>query len=384
MRILASALVLAALLARPAAAQRFAAADAAVEAGIRQGVYPGAVLIVGTHDRVLHARGFGHLTWNARSPAVSPDSTVWDLASLTKVVATTPALLTLVDQGKVDLDAPVARYLPRFAGGGKEQVTVRMLLDHTSGEPAWRPFYQLAPTSDSAVALLYATPLARAPGVRAVYSDLNAMLLGLLVERVTGEPLDRYAGEHVFAPLAMQETRYRPPAAWRRRIAPTGRYRGHPVAGTVNDQNAARLGGVAGHAGLFSTGADLARYAQFWLRSGTGADGVPLVRAATLRRFLHADAASGNRLLGWERPDPDEYHPDPYGSLLSPAAYGHTGWTGTQMWIDPTRDLFVVFLTNRSYAPRVAKPFTALHALRGRVADATVETACRAAVVASC
>lgn len=357
---------------RPAAAQSFAAADAEVAAGIRGGVYPGAVLLVGRHDRIVHARGFGRLTWSAHSAAASPDSTEWDLASLTKVVATMPAVLWLVDRGRVDLDAPVTRYLPRLRGSGKDRITVRMLLDHTSGEPAWLPFSTLAPDRDSAIALLFATPLTRAPGAAPVYSDLNAMLLGLLIERVTGMSLASFVEREIFTPLGMRETRFRPPASWRGRVAPTGRYRGRPVAGTVNDQNAVRLGGVAGHAGLFATGLDVARYAQFWLRGGTLPDGSRLVSGATMGRFLASDPHSGNRLLGWERTHPSEYTPDPYGTLLSDSAYGHTGWTGTQVWIDPARDLFVVFLTNRSYDPRVRKPFTALHRIRGRVADAVV------------
>lgn len=367
-----SALGLLLLVGPSAAAQSFAAADAVVAAGIREGVYPGAVLLVGTGDRIVHSRGFGHLTWSLHSAAVSPDSTVWDLASLTKVVATMPAVMLLVDRGQVDLDAPVVRYLPRFTGPGKARVTVRMLLDHTSGEPAWLPFSRLAPDRDSAITILYATPLVRPSGATPVYSDLNAMLLGLLVERVTGVPLGVFVDRELFAPLGMHDTRFLPPASWRRRVAPTGRFRGRPVAGVVNDQNAARLGGVAGHAGLFATGPDVARYAQFWLRAGTLPDGSRLVAAATMRTFLIAGAHSGHRLLGWERPDPAEYTPDPYGSLLSDSAYGHTGWTGTQVWIDPARDLFVVLLTNRSYDPRVRKPFTALHAIRGRVADAVV------------
>ncbi|MFI5234762.1 MAG: serine hydrolase domain-containing protein [Gemmatimonadales bacterium] len=358
------------------AAQAFDGADAAVTAGIRQGVYPGAVLVVGSHDRILHAAAFGRFTWGRHSARVSVDSTEWDLASLTKVVATTPAVMLLVDQGRIDLDAPVRRYLARFAGAEKDRVTVRMLLDHTSGEPAWVPFFRLAPSRDSAIALLFATPLARKPGLAPVYSDLNALLLGLLVEQVTGEPLDRFVGRELFDPLIMTATRFRPPSSWRPRTAPTGRYRGHPVAGAVNDQNSARFGGVAGHAGLFSTGSDLARYAQFWLRRGTLADGRGLVRQATIDTFLSPSPASGHRLLGWERPDPAEYHPDPYGALLSASAYGHTGWTGTQLWIDPAQDLFVVLLTNRSYDPRVRKPFTALHAVRGLVADAVVRAVC--------
>ncbi|MGH7592190.1 MAG: serine hydrolase domain-containing protein [Gemmatimonadales bacterium] len=355
-----------------AAAQSFDAADAAVTAGVRAGVYPGAVLLVGTHDHILHARGFGRLTWSPRAAAVSADSTVWDLASLTKVVATMPAVMLLVDRGLVDLDAPVARYLPRFTGPGKTHVTVRMLLDHTSGEPAWLPFWKLAPDRDSAITVLYATPLARPAGATPVYSDLNAMLLGLLVERVAGTSLASFVARAIFTPLGMHNTRFRPPASWRRRVAPTGRFHGRPVAGLVNDQNAARFGGVSGHAGLFATGLDIAHYAQFWLREGTVPGRSPLVAATTMRAFLTPGAHSGHRLLGWERPDPAEYSPDPYGSLLSDSAYGHTGWTGTQVWIDPVRDLFVVLLTNRSYDPHVRKPFTALHGIRGRVADAVV------------
>ena len=350
--------------------QSFAKADAAVRAGIDRGIYPGAVLVIGTADRVLHARGFGRMTWARRARSVTPDSTLFDLASLTKVVATTLAAALLVDRGDLDLDARVDRYLPRFRGPGKEAVTVRMLLDHTSGEPAWVPFFRLAPTRDSALSLLYATPLARRAGGSPVYSDLNAMLLGLIVAQVSGTSLDRFVSREIFTPLEMTRTVFNPPVPWRGWIAPTGRYRGRPVAGTVNDQNAARLGGVAGHAGLFSTGADLARYAQFWLRRGVTGAGTRLLADSTIRRFLRPSGASGHRLLGWERPDPDEYHPDPYGSLLSAEAYGHTGWTGTQIWLDPARGVFVVFLTNRSYDPRVRRPFTALHEIRGRLADA--------------
>lgn len=357
--------------ATPAAfGQSFANADAAVQAGIDHGIYPGAVLLIGTADRVLQARGFGRMTWSSHSRAITPDSTLFDLASLTKVVATTPAAALLADHGDLDLDARVDRYLPRFQGPGKDAVTVHMLLDHTSGEPAWVPFFRLASTRDSALSLLYATPLARRAGESPVYSDLNAMLLGLIVEQVSGASLDRFVSREIFAPLGMTRTTFDPPAGWHAWIAPTGRYRGRPVAGIVNDQNAARLGGVAGHAGLFSTGADLARYAQFWLRRGTTANGTRLISDSTIRRFLRPSDASGHRLLGWERPDPDEYHPDPYGSLLSSDAYGHTGWTGTQIWLDPARGIFVVFLTNRSYDPRVARPFTALHEVRGLVADA--------------
>lgn len=376
-------LLLALLLAlpRPLAAQ-FGALDSIVAEGVRRGVYPGAAVVVGTSTTIVHSRGFGHFTWDPRSPVPDPSTTVWDLASLTKVVATTAAAALLVDQGRLALDAPVRRYLPRFSGGAKDQVTVRMLLDHTSGLPAWVDFARLTRDRDGALALLYATPLRRPPGTRAEYSDLNAILLGLVVERVAARPLERFTEDSIFAPLGMRNTRYLPPDAWRTRVAPTGVWHGHPIAGEVNDQNSKRLGGVSGHAGLFASAADVARYAQWWLRRGT-----PLVHPATIDTFLSSDPGAGARLLGWESRTTDEYTPSPYGTLPTVRAYGHTGWTGTMLWVDPERDLFVVFLTNRAFGPRVAKPFTALHEIRAKVADAAVRAtpgACRAEIRPVC
>ncbi|MFI5209537.1 MAG: serine hydrolase domain-containing protein, partial [Gemmatimonadales bacterium] len=251
----------------PVAAQSYSAVDAAVIRGISHGLYPGAVVVIGRRDTVLYARGYGHLTWHQSSPRPAPGRTLWDLASLTKVVATTSAIMVLADRQQLDLDAPVSAYLPRFAGDGRSAVTVRMLLDHTSGLPAWRPFYRLAPTRDSALALLYSTPLDRPPGDSAVYSDLNAMLLGELIRTISGEPLDDFVTREVFDPLGMQRTMFRPPRSLWASVAPSGSYRGRPVAGIPSDGNAERLGGVAGHAGLFSSGTDLALYAQAWLRS---------------------------------------------------------------------------------------------------------------------
>lgn len=363
------------------AVAQFERVDRAARSGVERGVYPGAVVVIGTSSRILFARGYGHFTWNARSAIPTPDSTVWDVASLTKVVATTGAAALLVDRGRLRLDQPVRRYLPRFQGGGRDAVTVRMLLDHTSGLPAWVDLARLTRDRAAALDLVYATPLRRPAGARAVYSDVNAILLGLVVEAVTGMPLDRFVAESLYRPLGMAHTRFLPGTSWRPRVAPTGQWRGHPVAGEVNDQNSKRLGGVAGHAGLFATGADVARYAQWWLRRGT-----PLLRPATADTFLNAVAA-GHRLLGWESRTTGEYTPNPYGTLPSALAYGHTGWTGTMLWVDPARDLFVVFLTNRAFGPRVAKPFQALHQVRAEVADAAVRAApgaCRAEIRPAC
>ena len=375
------------------AAQDFHVADSIVASGIRHGIYPGAVLIVGGKDTVLHQAGFGHLTWRTNSPAPTPDSTLWDLASLTKVVGTTGAIMRLVEDRRIELDQPVAGYLPRFSGGDRGRVTVRMLLDHSSGLPSYVEFFKLAPTRDSAISLLYTTPLRRKPGTAVEYSDLNFLLLGLLIEQISGEPLDRFVERNVLTPTGMRQTRYRPADSVAPRTAPTAQWRGRPICCAVNDRNAARMGGAAGHAGLFSTGSDLARYARLWLNQGT-LGGRQIFLSGTVRAFLSPDSANATRLLGWERPpsalggapchrpEGSVLSPAPgcaatrldsaYGSLLSPGSYGHTGWTGTLIWIDPARDLFLILLTNRTYAPRVPNSIRALRAVRGALADAVV------------
>ncbi len=379
-------LITAAALTQAAVAQ-YEPLDALVQDGVRRGVYPAAALIIGNSRTILHARGFGHFTWSERSAVPTPDSTLWDIASLTKVVATTAAAALLVDRGRLLLDAPVQRYLPRFTGRDKERVTVRMLLDHTSGLPPGLEPRQRRVPPDSVLALVLRTPLRRTPGTLAQYSDLNAILLGRIIEAISGRSLDRFAADSIFGPLGMSETRFLPPSALRRRIAPTGQWHGSPLSGEVNDRTAGWLGGVAGHAGIFATASDLGRYAQWWLRHGVTSSGITLVRPATVDTFLAAHDAAGARLLGWESRRTTEYTPSPYGTLLSAGAYGHTGWTGTMLWIDPARDLFVVFLTNRAYGPKVAKPFTALHEIRGQVADAAVRAApgaCRQEIRPAC
>lgn len=343
--------------------------ESAVRDGITRGVFPGAVVVIGRSDSVLLARGYGHFTWAAGSAVPQPDSTLYDLASLTKVVATTPAVMLLVDLGKVRLDQPVQDYLPDFQGPGKERVTVRHLLAHTSGLPSYRPFYQTARDPATLRRLVMEEPLLRAPGLRVEYSDLNGMLLGWIVEAASGERLDAFVRERIFAPLAMTQTQFAPPRALWRRTAPAGLWRGTPVAGRVHDQHADRLGGVAGHAGLFSTGLDLARYAQLLLRGGRAPTCAPLFHESTMHEFTRV-AAKG-RALGWEMRDTTTA--DNTGTRLSAATYGHTGFTGTSLWIDPERDLFVILLTNRVYAPRARRSITQLKAIRGRVADAAVE-----------
>lgn len=342
--------------------------EQAVRDGIEAGAFPGAVVVVGTRDSILLARGYGHFTWSQESPVPDPDSTLFDLASLTKVVATTPALMRLVESGKLDLDSPVQKYVPGFTGEGKEFVTVRHLLEHRSGLRAFLPLNERATDAAEARALVERESLRWKPASRVEYSDLNAMLAGWVVEGASGLPLDEYAMKEVFSPIGMRQTLFRPPRGLRARISPVGLWRGHVIAGELHDQNAVRLGGVSGHAGLYSTGLDLARYAQLLLNHGRGSRGQRHFDSTTVRAFTAR--GPGNRALGWEMRDTTDVANT--GRLLSSSAFGHTGFTGTSIWIDPEEDLFVVVLTNRVFAPRTGRSFTILKEVRGKVADAAV------------
>ncbi len=341
-----------------------------MQQGITTGIYPGAVVVVGRANVILYSKGYGRFTWSRNSTVPDPATSLWDLASITKVVGTTTAAAVLVDEGRLDLDAPVSSYLPEFRGTGKAKVTVRMLFDHTSGMPAYARLWREASTRAEALRRLFAVPLARQPGLNAHYSDLNAMLAGLVVEKISGERLDVFASSAVFQPLGMSATTYRPTPRDRSRVVPSATFRGRPVAGVVNDQNARVLGGVAGHAGLFSTGIDLARFAQGWLRDSTRAS-LPWLQPATLSRFFERTPASGSRALGWDTPENTDTSVSMYGRCATATTVGHTGWTGTALWLDRSQDLFVVFLTNRSYSPRRPKlSFAELKLVRAKVSDA--------------
>lgn len=334
--------------------------------------FPGAIAVVGNRDSVLVQYAVGTLDWG---PSAKPDErTMWDMASLTKVVGMTTAIMQLSEAGKVSLDAPVQRYIREFQGPNKERVTVRHLLTHSSGLPAWRPLYKETTTPEEARALAIATALDTLPGVRMVYSDLGAIVLGVIVERVSGERLDAYLERHVFAPLRMTSTRYRPPTDLLPRIAPTeyDPWRQRKIHGEVHDENAYSLGGVSAHAGLFSTGHDVARLCRMYLNGGA-LDGVRIVRAETIRRFTTVqDSGLSNRALGWETPNGS----NSAGHLMARPAFGHTGFTGTSIWVDPSRDLFVILLTNRVNPTRQN---LRIGAVRTGLADAVVEVVDRAA-----
>jgi serine-type D-Ala-D-Ala carboxypeptidase len=346
-----------------------AAADAArriLEQALRDSAFPGAVAIVGRRSGLLASVAAGRLDWRV-SP--QPDErTVWDVASLTKVVGTTTAVMKLVESGDLILDRSVGHYLPEWRGPGKERVTVRHLLTHTSGLPAFRQYFREKVSPDSTLALLIATGLDTAAGVRMVYSDIGAVLLGLIVERVSGRRVDDFLAAAVFGPLGMSDTRFRPPPDWRARIAPTEVVpdRGGLVHGEVHDENALALGGIAGHAGLFSSARDMARFAAMYLNDGE-LDGVRILSASTIRLFTtRQDPALSHRALGWETPNGR----NSAGSRMSARAFGHTGFTGTSIWIDPEHDLFVILMSNRVNPTREN---TKIFEVRRRLADSMVD-----------
>lgn len=346
---------------------RLGAIERVVERGIKAGGYPGASVIVGRKGAAVFEKGFGKLSWSENSTAVDAQRTIYDVASLSKVVGTTTAIMILYDENKIRLDDPVVSYIPTFGGGDKDKVTIRQLLTHTSGLPAGRDIWRIAQTPLEARALVLSTPLEGRPGAQYIYSDLGADVLGLLIEVVSGEPLDKFLTRRVFEPLGMNETMYRPADSLRYRIAPTEVTppRGYPLRGEVHDENAYALGGVAGHAGLFSTAADLSVFAQMMLNGGEY-NGVQIISKQTVELFT--SRSFGHRALGWDTAEGD------YGSgrYLGPTAYGHTGFTGTSMWIDPEREMFVILLTNRVHAARALRPAKVISDVRADLSDAAV------------
>ena len=313
---------------------RLAMIDSVVLRGIHAGGFPGAAVIVARHGGIVWERGYGTLDWRS-GVAVDPERTMYDLASLTKVAATTAAAMVLVDRGKLRLDERVTHYLPAFSGGAKDEVTIRDLLTHRSGLPAGRDISRGAGPESARKAVL-ATSLVREPGSGYEYSDLGLDVMGFVIERITHEPLDRFVQQAVYAPLGMRSTMFRPAPSLRARIAPTEE---SVARGEVHDPTARALGGVAGNAGLFSTAGDLAVFAQLMLDGGV--EGSTRLFADSIARAFTMPGP-GWRGLGWQTCPGD----GSCGQYLSTRAFGHTGFTGTSMWIDPERDLVVIVLTN--------------------------------------
>ena len=345
--------------------------DAVIQEAIEKKEIPGAVLLVRSNGKTLHSRAYGQRALVPTAERMTED-TVFDAASLTKVVATTSAVMKLFEAGRIRLNDKVTEYLPEFQGGTSD-ITIRQLLTHFSG---LRPFFELEPEAGYAAGLkkaLTEKPTAE-PGARFLYSDINFILLGEIVQRLTKQTLAAYVEREVFAPLGMKDTRFRPPAAWRARIAPTEVVNGQPVRGVVHDERSRYMGGITGHAGLFTTAADLGRFAEMMLGLGSR-EGVRVFQSATVQKFTTPQTPPDQpvlRGLGW---DIDSPYSSNRGELFALGSYGHTGFTGTSLWIDPSSQTYVILLANSVHPKRGIS----IVSLRGKAAtvaalDAGVRT----------
>ena len=370
--------------ATPAVKPDWSAVTSFLDSAVAAGAAPGAVLGVSINGaRFLHTTG----QLGADDPTPVDPATVYDLASLTKVVGLTTAVMLAVEENKLELDTQAQRYVPAFTGAGKEGITLRMLLAHASGLPAWRPLFREADSRAAVFELAATTALESPPGARETYSDLGLIVLTRAVESTYGERLDSLLQRRVFEPLGMNSLRFRPTDD--RRVAPTelDTWRGRVLRGEVHDENAARMDGVSGHAGLFGSTPDLLTFAEWVIdgwwdeqagrRTGTrnrSQESIhrsdrPSVHRSTAREFTRRQnlVPGSSRALGWDTPTVGASG----GSLLSPSSVGHTGFTGTSLWIDPTRRLAIVLLSNRVNPTRNNPRWIPI---RGRIADLVVTT----------
>jgi serine-type D-Ala-D-Ala carboxypeptidase len=317
-----------------------------LQKGVAEHVFPAASVAVTHKGKLVAQKAVGRFTYEPNAPEATPDS-VFDLASLTKVVATTSMAMILYELGLLDLDMPVVALVPEFAADNPRnpEVTMRMLLAHSSGLPAYEKLFLQTKNRDELLAAAFATQLTADPGSRVEYSDIGFTILGIALERLAEEPLDSFCRREVFGPLGMLHTAFRPPAAWRDSIPPTlddRTFRKRVVQGEVYDENAGVMGGVAPQAGLFGTAGDLAIFANAMLEGGR-----PILRPETLVVFTRREASppGTSRALGWDTPS----SPSQSGKYFSPRSFGHLGYTGTSLWIDPDRHLSVALLTNRTW-----------------------------------
>jgi serine-type D-Ala-D-Ala carboxypeptidase len=343
-----------------------------LRSGIDQRAFPGAAVAVSHQGKLIAHKGLGHFTYKEPSPAVTA-GTVYDLASVTKVIATTTACMILYDRGLFKLDQPLIQLLPEFADSGSEQndhrrrqITLRMLLAHSSGLPAYIKLFQTCHNKDELLRRALQVQLTADPGSRAEYSDIGFILLGETLQELSGEPLDQFCQREIFAKINLAQTCFNPPTDLKLAIPPTEddrTFRHRLIQGEVNDENASVMGGVAGHAGCFSTVLDVSVFAQCMLRGGT-----PLVKKETLEIFTRRqDSPAGtSRALGWDTPS----QPSQSGKYFSSRSYGHLGYTGTSLWIDPDRQLSVTLLTNRTWPDRGSQ---SIKQIRPAFHDAVIE-----------
>ena len=352
--------------------KQFARAFSILRDALEQRAFPGASLAVAHQGKLIASHGFGRFTYDDGAPQVTGD-TVFDIASITKVVATTSVAMILFERGSLKLEAPVAQFLPEFVNLSpphqkqkREAVTVRMLLAHSSGLPAYEKLFEFAQNREELLRAAMTTPLTAAPGTRAEYSDIGFILLGEILERIAGEPLDQFAQREIFDRLGLTRTWFVPPLDLRAQIPPTEddrTFRKRVIQGEVNDENAWVMGGVSGHAGMFASATDLATFAEHLLRGGA-----PLAKPDTLALFTRREESPRGTscALGWDTPS----HPSSSGTRFAPTSYGHLGFTGTSLWIDPKRHLSITLLTNRTWPDRSSQ---LIREVRPRLHDAIVE-----------
>ncbi len=351
--------------------EQFQRAFDVLRSGIDQRAFPGAAVAMVQHGKLIAHKGLGRFTYEETSPTVAAD-TIYDLASITKVIATTTACMILYERGVFDLNQPLADILPEFAEGRadqkavRQQVTLRMLLAHSSGLPAYIKLFQTAHNKDELLRQALQIPLTAAPGTRAEYSDIGFILLGQALRKLAGEPLDKFWQREIFTKLNLARITFNPPSDWKILIPPTEddrTFRHRLIQGEVNDENASVLGGVAAHAGCFSTAFDVSVFARCLLQGGS-----PLVKKETLEIFTRRqDLPPGtSRALGWDTPT----QPSQSGRYFSSRSYGHLGYTGTSLWIDPDRQLSVTLLTNRTWPDRGSQ---SIKQVRPAFHDAVIE-----------
>jgi CubicO group peptidase (beta-lactamase class C family) len=347
--------------------QRFSLAFQILDNGIAERAFPAASAAITHLGKLVALKALGRFTYDSDSPAVETD-TIFDLASVSKVVATTTMAMILCDRGLLDLEAPLSGTIPEFAGEDKRRrdVTLRMLLAHSSGLPAYEKLYLRAATRDALLQGAFSVALKYNPGTHAEYSDIGFILLGVALERIAKQSLDRFCQIEIFGPLGMAHTTFNPAMSWTSKIAPTAddrAFRKRIIQGEVQDENTSVMDGVAGHAGLFSTARDIAAFAHVML-----AGGAPIVRPETVTFFTRREAQHGgtSRALGWDTPS----SPSQSGKSFSSSAFGHLGYTGTSLWIDPDRKLSVTLLTNRTWPDCSSE---AIKEARPRFHDAVIE-----------
>jgi len=328
----------------------FAKVDQTVKNAIENKSFPGAVVLIWKDDKIIFEKAYGRFTYEIESPLVST-KTIYDLASVTKVVATTTAAMICYDRKLFSLEDRVVKYISEFGVNGKENITIKNLLLHNSGLPAWKKFYGRGLSSEEVIKEIYNSDLEYKPGEKTVYSDLGIIALGKIIENVTGKSLDKFCKEEIFIPLKMNSTFYNPDDSIKNLCAPTEKddyWRMKVLQGEVHDETSAMLGGVAGHAGLFSTAKDISNLMAVLMNKGKLAD-KEFIKQSTVELFTKRFSNESTRALGW---DTKSDSGSSAGKYFSKKSFGHTGYTGTSIWADTERNLFVIFLTNRVYPTR--------------------------------